>query len=256
MSTFIVADAHGRLDLIEGLLAKASASRGPDRCIVQLGDLANCVAGSISADLACLEAAPDLFDVLLVGNHEHPYFGGPAFAGFWRDPAVERAVLRLQYLAAYPAGSFIVTHAGLTHKWHRWNPDGWRDAGETAVILNEWWRGHSERAIFTAIHSARGGHHQSGGIFWADWSEPKTTAGMSQIVGHTPGPTVRVQGQREELTWEGGHPAYLEPDEPYVLCIDLGAALGTGGWPDGDRIAGCWVHDDDAVEVVTYEAGE
>lgn len=181
---FVAADAHGRLDLIRGLIEQAGAERGPGRTIVHLGDLCNCVASSIGDDLAVLTAAPDLFDVLLCGNHEHPYFGGPAFAGFHRSEDVAHAMLRLPWQAAFGSREFLITHAGLA--------PAWGFAGSAAIhhadVLNSAWAEDPGRhPFFASIGRDRGGNSEWGGILWADWQEPKSTAGFSQIVGHTVG---------------------------------------------------------------------
>ena len=76
----IVPDVHGCLDMAAGLLRKAGAldgdwariNRGELRT-VQIGDLLNCVRSSIVDDKRCLDHAREWFDVLLIGNHEHPY---------------------------------------------------------------------------------------------------------------------------------------------------------------------------------------
>lgn len=250
---FVVADAHGRLDLVHGLLAKAGildpegGSRGGNATVVHLGDLANCVVGSIQADIECLAAADDLFDVVLVGNHEHPYFDGTAFSGFWRDPQVGNAIHRLDWQPSFAAGEFLLTHAGLSHLW---NMAGAQECDEE--LRSAWRKDPAHHPFFDQISHKRGGSAYFGGMLWADWSEPKSTAGMSQIVGHTPG-LIRVQGQNGHARLVDGRPAALEPDEPFAMCIDLGAAKGTGGWPDGDAIAGCWIRAE-KVEVVIYSA--
>lgn len=273
---FVVADAHGRLDLVEGLLKQAGACCGPGRTIVQLGDLTDCVASSIEDDLAILRAVPDLFDVLLVGNHEYPYFGGAPFAGFFRSEDVATAVLRLRWLPAFAAGEFLITHAGLTADFAYRSPR--MRAQEQADYLCDLWQrdptNPSSLAVFSAISRFRGGRSETGGIFWADWMELKSTAGFSQIVGHTPG-VIRVQGQparvkdmkmlgrgAEGARFTDGRPDGFEPDEPFVLCIDLGASKGgkdyadpssTKIWPRGDSLAGCWIRDG-KVEVIVYTA--
>jgi hypothetical protein len=267
---FVVADAHGRLDLVEGLLALAGAERGPSRTIVHLGDLVNCVASSIDDDLATLEAAPDLFDVLLCGNHEHPYFGGPTFSGFFRSEDVATAMLRLPWKAAFAAGEFLVTHAGLGRALVGGSA---LSARAHANILNRAWADNPGRdAYFAAISRYRGGLSEVGGILWSDWQEPKSTAGFSQIVGHTPGP-IRVQGQparvrdmkvlgrdADDARFTDGRPDGFEPGEHFALGIDLGASKGGKDyadphskkiWPRGDRLAGCWIRDG-LVEVVVY----
>jgi hypothetical protein len=240
---FVVADAHGRLDLIEGLLKKADAGRGLDRTIVQLGDLVNCVASSINDDLETLAAAPDLFDVLLVGNHEHPYFGGPGFVGFWRDPEVENAIRKLDWQAAFSVREFLVTHAGLGEGLGG-------NAFDHERKLNAAWRELPDRHPYFVSDE---------GILWT--RGPKVTPGFSQIIGHTPGP-IRVQGQashvslfrpRQDASFVNGRPEGFELDEPFVLCIDAGASKGGSGYARVDRLAGCWIRDGE-VEIVTFTA--
>ena len=101
---FVTPDAHGNRALVEGLLLQADvlAHGSGDRLVrdrsirsVQLGDLCNCVAASAADELACLAAAREWFDVVLIGNHEHPYFGGPRFAGFWRCREVGEELRKL-----------------------------------------------------------------------------------------------------------------------------------------------------------------
>jgi len=260
MDAFVVADAHGRLDLIQGLLKKADAGRGPDRTIVQLGDLANCVAASINEDLETLAAAPDLFDILLVGNHEHPYFGGPGFIGFWPDPQVKNAIRKLNWQAAFSVGDFLVTHAGVANREclssdaqaHVEIEGLGGSAFDHERKLNAAWRELPDRhPYFTS----------DDGILWNRGR--KVTPGFSQIIGHTPGP-IRVQGQASHVSlfaplsdapFVNGRPEGFEPDEPFVLCIDLGAARGSGGYSSGHRLAGCWIREN-LVEVVVYDASD
>lgn len=224
---FVVADAHGRHDLIEGLLAQEGLLEGGGRngnaLVVQIGDLCNCVASSIDADRECLRYAPEWFDVCLVGNHEHPYFDGPGFAGFWPDPEIRNLLHR--YAASgliqpcVEFGGVLVTHAGLTSIWG----STCETASEAAGWLTTEWKSRPTSLVFSAIGSERGGWDPSGGVLWADWSEPKWAA-FPQLVGHTAGDTIRERGG--------------------VMCIDLGAGR-------NDRIAGAWI-EDRAVRTVTY----
>jgi hypothetical protein len=258
---FVVADAHGHHELVTGLMKQEgliddSLARVTDDVVVQIGDLCNCVGRSIDDDLACLELAPEWFDVLLIGNHEHPYFGGPRFDGFWRDPQVEHAIRRLPWQAAFPVGEFLVTHAGLGSSWGIAS-DGAK--GAAWIVNNEWERNPGRHPFFAQIGRDRGGLDESGGILWADWQEPKSTAGFSQIVGHTPGVVFRVQGQparikdmkalgrdADDARFVDGRPEGFEPDEPFVLCIDLGGK-------HGERIGGAWIRET-GVEPVGYVA--
>lgn len=255
---FVVADAHGRLDLIEGLLKHAGAERGPGRTIVQLGDLANCVASSIADDLAVLEAAPDLFDVLLVGNHEYPYLGGDRFAGFWRDPEVESAIRRLDWKPAYAHGDYLVTHAGLASMWAL-PPTYGSTAQQNARLLCQAWAHNRRHTYFSQVGRERGGQADHGGILWADWSEEKSTDGFSQIVGHTPGP---IRARAGDVEYRDEHEQTCRWLPPLALCIDLGASKGgkdyadpnsTKTWPRVDALAGCWIRGDE-VKVVVWRS--
>jgi hypothetical protein len=228
-AAFVAADAHGRLDLVEGLLRQEGLidEQGrrlrPEVLTVQLGDLCNCVADSIDADLACLKRAPDLFDVYLVGNHEHPYFGGTPFYGFWSDPEVGLMLRRFssdRFLRpAIAVAGVLVSHAGLTSE-HGW---GWHDAAAVEAHLASAWTLTPTAPIFSAIGPGRGGFQRSGGILWADWSEPKRST-FRQLVGHTPGSAHRRR--------RGS------------VCIDLGARKG--------RIGGAWIAGDGAITPTGY----
>lgn len=230
---FVIADAHGRHDLVRGLLRQEGLLNGRDVLdrtgpkVVQIGDLCNCVSSSIDADRECLKRAPDWFDVYLVGNHEHPYFDGPAFSGFWRDPEIRELLLR--YAArglmrpCLAVGDILVTHAGLTSRWG--------GLVETAAEAEDWltkeWESRRTALVFSAISRTRGGFDRSGGVLWADWSEPKRMA-FSQLVGHTAGDEIRSRGRSQHR----------------AVCIDLGAG-------HNDRIAGAWIRDG-KIEVVIH----
>lgn len=230
---FVVADAHGRHDLIEGLLRQEGLLEDhAGVTVIQIGDLCNCVASSVDADLECLRRAPDWFDVYLVGNHEHPYFGGPAFGGYWRDPEVANLLLRYNKRGlirpAVAVDGVLISHAGLTSRWGR----RFASADEAEAWLTTEWEGNPHSAVFSAIGRERGGWDQSGGVLWADWREPKPRR-FNQLVGHTVGPKVRWRRY-------GGR---------FSVCIDLGASKEVDG-----ALAGAWIRDG-KVEVVTYAAG-
>ncbi len=242
MPVFVVADAHGRHDLVEGLLNQERLLRGQradGTAVVHVGDLINAVASSISDDLECLRRAREWFDVYLVGNHEHPYFGGPRFSGFWRDPEIERALFALESIIqptlAYEG--VLVSHAGLTVEMAGPEEDhsGWETAEAADEEIRWAWSQRSMRGtipLFAAIGWSRGGSSRFGGILWSDWEEPKALA-FNQVVGHSVGREVRWQRR----------------DGKFAVCIDLGASKEVNG-----ALAGAWIRDGE-VEVVTY-AGE
>lgn len=234
MRTLIVGDCHGNLGILRELLTTAGVlgPRGGRRRgwrVVQIGDLCNCVVDSIDGDLECLDAAPELIDVYLVGNHEHPYFGGPPFFGFWRHEQVRRELLRLAdaglIRAAHEVGGVLVSHAGLVASVDiGWEPS---TASSWAEQINALWEREPTHEVFSSIGESRGGWNRYGGLLWSDWSEPKY-AGVSQIVGHTVGERVRWQRH----------------GETFSLCIDL------GGGKSRDRLAGAIVHDSGAVATI------
>lgn len=204
MNWLLVADVHGQFDLFERLLVKAGAVADGDRAsrdelkVCQIGDLANCVAADREDDLRCLRAAADGWaDVVLVGNHEHPYFGGPAFAGFAYFAEVHEELRRLDRLGilqpALRVGNVLVSHAGLTPDW------GFTTAEGAVVLIEQQWRLDPTAPLFSRIGRARGGRGEHGGILWSDWSEPK--AAFPQIVGHTPRPGSLPSRQPADGGW-------------------------------------------------------
>lgn len=237
MKAFIVPDAHGHLDIVGGLLEHVGlVSALGERLdyetkIIQLGDLCNCVAGSIDDDLRCLLAAPDWFDVYLVGNHEHPYFGGPRFGGFWSDPQIRDLLRRYESRGlirpCVAVDGVLVSHAGVASH-------GLAGVPKTAEAFEDWtldaWRESPAGGLFSSIGRYRGGFDLHGGILWSDWSEARSMA-FSQVVGHTVGSEVRWKRH-------GGR---------FAVCLDLGAGK------HSTRIAGAWLRDGE-IEVVTYES--
>lgn len=262
MRTFVIPDAHGNGSLVralleqEGLIEQDWSLSGGLVCavrmrpshevaIVQLGDLANCVAASINDDLDAIDMVfSGLIDTMLVGNHEHPYFGGPPFSGWWRDEQVERRLLELndrdRLAPSYNASGILLTHAGVHSAW------GFKSASYANACLNEWWDDDPTAQAFSLIGGSRswmGGAY--GGVLWCDWSELSPTA-WPQIVGHSLAESVRTLTRRQDGE---RMPVALDGDEMLVsaVCLDLGAGKGR------QRIAGAWI-EDGAVRVVEYDA--
>lgn len=236
MSVFVIADAHGNADQVRGLLEQEGLPR-PGVAVVQLGDLANCVGDSEADDLEALDLVGGPIDLMLVGNHEHPHFGGPAFSGFWPHLTVKHRLHRLN-AAGLIQPSFVVpghghnagilvTHAGVTSAMNEpTHPEEgpWTTAEDADEELRWAWHSDPRYRVFSAIGPERGGRDGGGGILWADWREPKTPL-FRQLVGHTVGRDIRRK-------WR-------------ATCIDLG-----GG--KGDRIAGAWIVNG-RIRVVVHE---
>lgn len=247
--TFVVPDCHGNAHLVRGLLKQEGIIEqhlfGDDRPyatrirprgeveVVQLGDLANCVLGSVNSDYDALYLVRQgIIDIWLVGNHEHPYFGGPKFHGFSYDPVIQMTINSLErggsMKLAHAVGDILLSHAGLPIWAHRRLGTDLTVAGLAQAINRTWEEDHND-PIFSAIGASRGGASAvGGGILWSDWSERKPR-GLKQIFGHTVGKKIRMEGS--------------------VMCIDL------GGGKNSTRIAGAWIRSGE-VEVVIHESKE
>jgi hypothetical protein len=228
--------------------------RTEDR-VVQLGDLCNCVRGSINDDIQSTRLVGPIIDEMVVGNHEHPYFGGPPFDGFAWFAELREAIHKLDdrglIQAALEVDGILLTHAGITRDFDavdRWHEGDENKAREVANGLN--WLWHEKQythAMFSAIGQLRGGIHPHGGILWSDWREAKATI-LTQIVGHTVGKTWRAEGP------VNGTPSFMlirpyadaTPLPVQTLCIDIGAGK------HSRNILGCWIRDGE-VELVQYE---
>lgn len=246
MRTFIVPDVHGRFGLLYGLLNTAgivtSEEEGIEKIdnnvrVVQLGDLANCVSRDRHGDIRCLRLVEKgIIDHYLVGNHEHPYFGGPAFNGFRSIPEVEQPIRKLYWdgklSAAYSEANILVTHAGLTREWE----GTFANAREAEKFLNQNWQHRPTHDVFSAIPYERGGRSRHGGVLWADWMEGKCRD-FNQIVGHTPQKTQVPVTRTYRAEGFAGN---------WSTCIDWGGKLGF-------NVAGCWINDDGTLDFVYFQ---
>jgi alkylhydroperoxidase/carboxymuconolactone decarboxylase family protein YurZ len=255
VSTFVVPDAHGNSTLVRGLLIqeeiiddKYERVCGPDVQVIQLGDLANCVAESINADRTALDMVGPIFDFMLVGNHEHPYLGGPPFSGFWSDPELQGKVRKLYSIGLMAAAAcvdgIVLTHAGIPRDI------GFADAkspAEWAQALNDIWLREPRHEVFSRIGYSRGGWAGMGSILWRDWSEPISLE-VPQICGHTVDKTWRAHYGKEGLPsfW------FIRPYEEAVpvrasaICLDIGAGK------KSKRILGAWI-EEGTVRIVEHK---
>lgn len=239
MRALVVPDLHGRWWLAQGLLEEAGVvdrhgkrTDWTDVCVIQLGDLANCVAADRDIDLRLLGHAEEWFDVLIVGNHEHPYFGGPIFTGFFDIPEIREAVRKLHWCGCFRIGETLITHAGITSSLAL--P---QNARQAEAAINEAWASDPGRhPFFAQIGVTRGGWAGQGGLLWSDWAEKRELRGFSQIHGHTP--VERGPKRRDE-------------DDRFAINLDVGS-----GWPRTSvrRIVGLWVDESGAPgEYVEFE---
>lgn len=245
MRTLVVPDLHGRYGLALALLRAAGIVDGRgtridyESRIVQFGDLANCVGRDRDGDLRLLRKARAWFDVLLVGNHEHPYFGGSAFTGFMLVAEVERAVRNLTWQPAIAVGGTLVTHAGV-------HP-GWKLPADAALaegdIRAAWQQRTADHPLIAQIGPARRGLYAEqarrfglplfGGVLWRDASEDIDT-GFNQVYGHTVNPDGPIRVDHPNGCWAinldcGGH-----HDVRRIVGVWLDAAGGFDGFVEAE----------------------
>lgn len=223
--TLIIPDIHGHINTLRGLMQEAGAldqrnKRVDGWRVIQLGDLANCVIEDRDGDLACLRTVGDWIDTMLVGNHEHPYWGGPAFGGynggFYAFPEIREELDRIEQMGHLaPAalvnsndGDILVTHAGYVPS------EGIEDAVDGFNFAVERWLEDKKHPLFSMIGYSRGGWAKNGGILWSGWEEKKAHE-FNQIVGHTP-------------QSDGVSRRDYESTGKWSLCIDIGAKRGNG----------------------------
>lgn len=221
---FITADLHGRLDGLEELLRaggvlNADGTRNREVMSVQLGDLVNVVREDRAEDCNALDAALDgWFDLVLVGNHEHPFFGGPRFWGYELMSTVadrmEKLAERSMWVPSHyvPELDLLVTHAGWADDLRVSDGGGGWLSPSSAATAHEYlvsaWIDDPTANVFSRIGPARGGHSMArcGGVLWSDWEEVKLQT-FNQLVGHTTGDSVRSQRGRRR----------------WAVCIDTNA---------------------------------
>jgi hypothetical protein len=257
---FVVPDLHGQTELMLGLL-RAAGIATPDGLrteetaadtVISVGDLINGVMADWSNDEDILKRADGLVDLIVLGNHEHPYYGGLPFSGFSPSPAVRSALyaweLTGRVVHEVVIGDTLITHAGVHAKFR------FGTAVEAAAAIEDVWDNYESYAtvrmsgpqytrnrdfgfvkpngkqyalpmgsLVDGMSEKRGGWLGYGGVLWSDWSEPKNTA-FSQVLGHTPVETGPVLIQHLK-------------SEKFTLNLDTGAKGGkspVGVWLDAD----------------------
>lgn len=195
--TLVVGDMHLKqrlvLPIVDRALEKYAISR-----VVFCGDYVDewmCTDGeeldALDVQLTWVRARnlAGLSTIHLLGNHDWNYIeGSPAYythAGVLAEVA-ERLLL-LELRPAVAVGGWLVSHAGLTHRWSLVHAIPHSDAAEAADALNALAStGLGMRALYSC-GPARGGWDVPGPL-WADVLElaGDPEDGLRQIVGHTP----------------------------------------------------------------------
>lgn len=175
-----------------------------NRCFtVSIGDLANCAKEGVRGDVKCLEKVGDWIDVLLMGNHEIPYFDKRnLWSRFHYHEEVHRELLRIdsekRLKPAIICGETLISHAG----WDRDNHPYIHTAKEAydSIMNHLEFAGWSDR-YFSAVGSSRGGRGKHGGILWEDFQDLRSP--FPQIVGHTA--RKRIRTKKNAICIDTGH---------------------------------------------------
>lgn len=219
MRTLVIPDLHGHHDRLiallgqEGLLGPcpdcdATGDRPDGMCarchgdgvvrtqrdsveVVLLGDVGHFGAREVGVgDLLCWQAARDLADVVLWGNHDRAVVDPlHEFSGFLAPHAEVRSIIddlradgRLRL--AHHASGHLLTHAGLAPQAAAQLSTSARQSLAGCVAELNALDGRPHPAV-DAIGPLRGGERSAwGGILWRDWREDIDDR-WPQICGHT-----------------------------------------------------------------------
>jgi hypothetical protein len=212
MRTVLVSDVHGnyknlKASLIEAGVLNEKGVRLTDehnRCkVISIGDLANCAEEDIAGDLKCLQKVGDWIDVLLVGNHEYPYFSPNAtWSQFKYYKVIHEELQRIEkegrLKPAILVKDILISHAG----WDKDNYPSITTAEEAYHSIKD--RLSTEgwgNRYFSAIGKSRGGRSKHGGIIWEDFNDLRSP--FPQIVGHTARKRIRVK--KNAICIDTGH---------------------------------------------------
>lgn len=231
-SILIIPDLHGHYDSLVGLLTKAGeldedGKRLHKHTVVSVGDLCNAVRSSVNIDRECLEHAKEMLDVLIIGNHELPWYHNGSdcrFSGYWEDgenATIYRRLIREGFVVPahlVPEHNLLITHAGVgkNPKWQFGTAQeaydaimvAWETPPSGLIERNE----YPKYDLLYAISLYRGGRSQVGGIMWRDHQEPANKE-FSQIYGHTPQPKPQL---------------WTRANGTFTLNIDCGGKSGQG----------------------------
>ena len=221
MDIYIIGDCHGNSAGLNRALIKSGiidnhAAKDPNAFVVQIGDLINAVQDSKQGDLECIDMAAQYCDLILLGNHEIPYYDPDnAFSGFHHYQSIQLALEELEDQMAFSflVDNTLVTHAGISEHFIAALPFG--DERLLAIEIHGtldklWDQRNFQHSWISSIGRARGGWTEAGGILWCDFDDEFVPTKFPQIVGHTP------RGVRMKKN---------------ALCIDVGSKNPKNGDP-------------------------
>ena len=209
---YIVSDVHGDYEGLRKALYRAElfdnhGLKDPNAFILQIGDLANCVRDSVEDDLKCLSMVGKEIDMMLVGNHEIPYFDlDNTFSGFFSNEGISEILWELaeaglflpsyvylpESVPEYYQADVLISHAGISQSQLNFG------TGTTALevhnkLLYEWEAKNFGHYLFRDCGRARCGMQAVGGMLWCDFDREFEPTHFPQIVGHTSG-HLRMKG--------------------------------------------------------------
>jgi hypothetical protein len=213
--TLVLGDIHDQIDLADRAIAKFSA-----RCarVVMLGDYFDSWGRGDGAEkmrATCRwlrQSSEDPSRIHLIGNHDFSYLLNShpqAWCPGWtveKQNAFDAEMTGVSigsFRIACQAGPWLLSHAG----FHRDDLDRMGSLGLIGKIERDFLSASTGRRSWLFDNGpTRGGSDEHGGPLWLDWSrEFLPTAGIDQIVGHTPS---RGVVRWKCLTAAGTHRAY------------------------------------------------
>ena len=210
MTVLFVGDIHLKSARVLPAVDRAVAMTGADG-VVFLGDVCDdwditareaVAAVRMFADWVAARRAAGLDVPVLAGNHDLPYLARPrSYAAHWfrheadgfkprAHEGVHEALKPLDMRLAWRRGRVLATHAGVTGAWAAYAGLSDSPEGELDSRLRE-----SPMHLFDMAGPARGGRSVPSPV-WADRTELEADpwGGWTQVVGHTPVPTVTNAG--------------------------------------------------------------
>lgn len=158
---------------------------------------------NIRGDLKCLQKVGDWIDVLLMGNHEIPYFDrNNLWSKFHWNKEVAEELYRIEeegkLKPAILCGETLISHAGWDKSNHPYI-DTAKGAYESIIdrLSTEGW----SNRYFSVIGHNRGGRSPHGGILWEDFNDLRSP--FLQIVGHTA--RKRIRTKKNAICIDTGH---------------------------------------------------
>ena len=252
MRTFVIADAHGYPEIIEGALDDGGFKPGVD-AFVYAGDLLD--RGPDPA--GCLELVERYATEVLVGNHELAVLLGFPMSGSERQSRSFRQVLLDRVLSADPEKAWkaatcvqgvLVTHAGVHARYQEvLNGECQGDPALLAEHLNEAFAAAVRQELETGDWDMHGILGDTGPLWFRPlpyWGRTPL-AGVTQVVGHTPPqPELEAEGfyMIDPCAWmmmvDGpGRLRYAVIEEGRVEVCDAAGAKAGAAMPAGERIA-------------------